>query len=72
MHSQPIFICNLHKQTNMFSFFKKQSPLDKLEKKYKTLLEEAFILSKTNRIASDAKQVEAADVLKQIEKLKKD
>ena len=56
----------------MFSFLKRKSPLEKLQIKYKALLEEAFILSKTNRIASDSKQVEAAAVLKQIELLKKD
>jgi len=55
----------------MFSFFKKQSPLEKLEKQYKALLEEAFVLSKTNRIASDKKQAEANEILLEIEKLQK-
>lgn len=38
--------------------------------KHKALLEEAFILSKTNRIASDAKHAEAAEIIKQIQALK--
>lgn len=53
----------------MFGLFKKKSPKQLLEKKYKQLLEEAFVLSKTDRTASDKKQSEANDVLKQIEAL---
>lgn len=54
----------------MFGLFKKKTPLEKLEAKYKSLLEEAFALSKTNRSASDAKQAEADKILKEIELLK--
>lgn len=50
----------------MFGLFKKSSEKEKLQKKYKKLLEEAFTLSKTNRTASDAKTAEAELVLKQI------
>ncbi len=49
--------------------FSRKSPKEKLQKKYEKLLKEAFDLSKTNRSASDAKQVEADQVLKQIEAL---
>lgn len=52
----------------MFGLFKKD-PKKALEKKYKALLEESFNLSKTNRTASDEKAAEAAEVLKEIEKL---
>ncbi len=53
----------------MFGLFKKKDPTDKLRKKHKQLLEEAFKLSKTDRKASDAKTAEAAEVMKEIEKL---
>jgi len=53
----------------MFGFFKKKSPKEVLEKKYKTLLEEAHRLSKTDRKASDMKTAEAEAVLKEIEAL---
>jgi len=53
----------------MFGLFKKD-PKAKLEAKYKSLLEEAFRLSKTDRTASDAKTAEAEEVLREIEKLK--
>ncbi len=55
----------------MFGLFKKKSPVEKLEAKHKKLLEEAFVLAKTNRSASDAKQVEANEILDQIELLRK-
>ncbi len=53
----------------MFSLFKKKSPKELLEKKYKALLEESFHLSKTDRKSSDLKAAEAAAVLAEIEKL---
>lgn len=49
--------------------FRKKSIKEKLQKKYEKLLKEAFDLSKSNRKASDAKQAEADQVLKQIEAL---
>lgn len=54
----------------MFNLFRKKNPLDKLKKDYARLLEDAFKLSKTNRTLSDAKHVEAEDVLKRIEAFK--
>lgn len=55
----------------MFGLFKKKSETEKLQMKYKKLLEEAFKLSKINRKESDKKQAEAETVLKEIEALKK-
>jgi hypothetical protein len=49
-------------------FFSK-SPKEKLNIKYKKLMEEAYNLSKTDRSKSDAKYLEADEVLKQIDKL---
>ncbi len=53
----------------MFGIFKKKSELEKLQEKYKKVLEESYKLSHTNRAASDQKAVEANDILKQIELL---
>ncbi|MBK6952794.1 MAG: Lacal_2735 family protein [Crocinitomicaceae bacterium] len=54
----------------MFEFLKKKSPLEKLDKEHKKLLEEAFQLSKINRSESDKKYKEADDLAIQIEQLK--
>jgi len=54
----------------MLNLFKKKSKIEKLNGRYKNLLEEAFKLSKTNRRLSDSKILEANDILKQIELLK--
>jgi len=54
----------------MFGLFKKNSPIDALEKKYKKLLEDAYNLSKVSRVESDKKQAEAQEILEQIESLK--
>ena len=53
----------------MFNFFKKKTKVQKLEDKYKVLIEEAYNLSKYNRAKSDAKTAEASRVLSEIEKL---
>ena len=53
----------------MFGLFKRKTPLEKLQEKYNKLTEEAFKLSKIDRKASDAKQAEAEEVLKQMEAL---
>jgi len=53
----------------MFGLFKKQSPKDKLKKKYLKLLQEARELSTVNRAQSDLKYAEAEDVLKEMEAL---
>jgi len=53
----------------MFGLFKKKSPKENLQAKYKKLLEEAFKLSTSNRKESDNKYAEADALLKEIEKL---
>ena len=53
----------------MFGLFKKKSDKETLLKKYKTLTEEAFKLSHSNRTASDAKTKEAIDILEKIKAL---
>lgn len=53
----------------MFGFFKKTSPLEKLQKKYQDTLAESFRLSKIDRKASDKKQMEAEEILKEIDAL---
>ncbi|SDR86018.1 Lacal_2735 family protein [Christiangramia echinicola] len=54
----------------MFGLFKKKSETEKLQLKYKKLLEEAHRLSTTNRSASDEKMFQANEVLKEIERIK--
>ena len=54
----------------MFGLFKKKSELEKLQEKYKKLMEEAFQLQSINRRDSDAKYLEADHILKNIEELK--
>ena len=53
----------------MFGLFKKKTEKETLLKKYKTLTEEAFKLSHSNRKASDAKTKEANDILEKIKAL---
>jgi len=55
----------------MFGLFKKKSEVEKLKDSYKTLLNEAFKLSTTNRKQSDLKAAEANEVLNKIEFLQK-
>lgn len=55
----------------MFGLFKKKSEEEKLQEKYKKLMEEAFKLQSVNRSNSDQKYLEADVILKQIEALKK-
>ena len=52
----------------MFRLFKKKSQVEKLDSKYKKLLEEAYKLSTVNRKMSDAKIAEANELLKDINK----
>lgn len=54
----------------MFGLFKKKSPLEKLQEKYEKATAEAFRLSKIDRKASDAKQAEAEEILKEMDALK--
>ena len=58
-------------ETAMFGLFKKKSEKEKLEKKYKNLMKEAFDLSKTSRYASDGKYAEVDKVQKEIDVLEK-
>lgn len=50
-------------------FWKKTNPKEKLQKKYESLMKEAFELSKTNRTEADKKYAEADAVAKEIEGL---
>lgn len=50
----------------MFGLFKRKSKKEKLQKKYASLLKEAFELSKVNRSQSDKKYAEADEVLKEM------
>ena len=54
----------------MFGLFKKKSEVEKLQDKYKKLMEEAFKLQSINRSDSDAKYLEADNILKEIDALK--
>jgi hypothetical protein len=54
----------------MFGLFKKKSEVEKLQEQYKKLMEEAYKLQSINRRDSDAKYLEADDILKNIEALK--
>ncbi|MEM9327912.1 MAG: Lacal_2735 family protein [Bacteroidota bacterium] len=49
--------------------FKKKSQKEKLQAKYKKLMEESYKLSHSNRQASDDKAAEADAVLKEMEAL---
>lgn len=53
----------------MFKLFKK-NPSKQLMKQYDKLMEENFLLSRTNRKLADQKYAEAEAVLKKIEALK--
>lgn len=48
----------------MFSFFKKKSQKEKLEEKFKKLMQEWHELSSINRAASDEKYAEAQEIAK--------
>ena len=54
----------------MFGIFKKKSEADKLQEKYKKVMEEAYKLQSINRTDSDSKYKEADDILKKIDALK--
>jgi len=51
----------------MFGLFKKKSEVEKLQEKYKKLMEEAFKLQSISRKDSDQKYLEADNLLKKIE-----
>lgn len=53
----------------MFGFLKKKTKKEKLQLEYKTLLKEAFNLSKVDRKKSDQKTFEANQILDQLNDL---
>ncbi|MDX6747705.1 Lacal_2735 family protein [Polaribacter sp. PL03] len=50
----------------MFGLFKKKSEVEKLQEKYKKIMEDAYKLQSINRTDSDTKYKEADDILKEI------
>jgi hypothetical protein len=55
----------------MFGLFKKSSPKEQLEKKYKDLMQQAHKYSTTNRKLSDQRVQEAEEVMQELERLTK-
>lgn len=53
----------------MFGLFRKKTPVEKLQIRYKKLMSEWHDLSSTDRAASDVKYAEAQQVLDDIDKL---
>ncbi|NQY07379.1 MAG: Lacal_2735 family protein [Flavobacteriaceae bacterium] len=53
----------------MLKLFKRKSEKEKLQLRYKKLMNEAFVLSTSNRKLSDQKILEAENVMKRIETL---
>lgn len=53
----------------MFGLFKKKTEKEKLNNKYRKLMEEAHRLSHSNRKAADNKYAEAEAVARKIEKM---
>jgi hypothetical protein len=53
----------------MFGLFKKKTEVEKLQEKYKKLMEDAYKLQSINRSDSDQKYLEADNLLKKIEAL---
>ena len=53
----------------MFNIFKKKSEKEKLQAEYDKLLNEAYVLSSTNRKMSDQKTFQANEILEKLENL---
>ena len=53
----------------MFSFFKRSTPKEKLQEKYRRLMKESMELSRTDRRMADIKRASADEVLKRLETL---
>ena len=53
----------------MFGLFKKKSEKEKMEDRYDALIKKSYELSHSNRAQSDKVAAEAAELLKEIEKL---
>ena len=58
------------KKLRHHEFLQEKSPKEKLQARYKRLMEESYKLSHTNRKASDDKAAEADAILKEMEALK--
>ncbi len=56
----------------MLGIFRKKSKAEKLQKKYRQLLQQAHALSTTNRTESDKKYAEAQAILEELEQIQKD
>lgn len=54
----------------MFSLFKKPTPIEKLIKEHQKIMKQAYLLSHTDRKASDELMAKAEAVLKQIESIR--
>ena len=54
----------------MFGLFKRKTTTEKLNDKYKSLIKQAYNLSKSNRSQSDQKYYEAEQILKEIDENK--
>lgn len=54
----------------MFKLFKKKTEVERLNDQYKKLLKESHQLSSSSRSASDAKLVQAEQILKKIDLVK--
>jgi hypothetical protein len=54
----------------MFGLFKKKTEIEKLNEKYAQLMQEAYKLGQSSRVAGDRKIAEAEEILKKIEVLK--
>ena len=52
---------------HIMSLFKRKTKKEKLEKKYREKLEEAYKMSTINRTKSDELTYEAAEILKELE-----
>jgi len=49
--------------------FSRKSPKEKLEERYRSLMEESYKLSTVDRKRSDAVRAEAEEVLRQLERM---
>ena len=54
---------------DVFSFFKRSTPKEKLQEKYRRLMKESMELSRTDRRMADIKRASADEVLKKLEAL---
>ena len=55
----------------MFGIFRRKTKIEKLNLKYKSLMNASYNLSKTNRKKSEEKYFQADEILKEIEILKR-